>query len=174
MALKIIQNIGEFTFNNTTVTSDPIALKSGYLRIANGPHFSHVAIGTDVVANENDFGVSANESVILKEKVSMQSIFDIVPGSVTTIVAPEGNGQPFEVGDYISITGVVNPVGINTNWVEVLSVSGRIMTVNLDTSSETGPFEFNNAQSRRSVKISLSSTHGSAYAHVSEVQIAGG
>lgn len=173
MALKIVQNIGEFSFNNTTITSDPIPLKSGYLRVANGSFFAHVAIGTGTTATELDFGVPASESVILRERVSVQSIVGIVTGAQTVLIAPEGNGQPFEVGDYIEIGGV-SPTGINTNWAEVLSISGRNITVNVDSSSITGPFTFNGAHGRRAVKVSFSTTHGAAFAHLSEVQIAGG
>lgn len=174
MALKIVQNIGEFSVagNGTPIVSDPISLRSGYLRFANGPQFAHVAIGTGSTATEVDFGISATESVILKERVSAQSIVGVVTGSQTTLICPEGNSQPFEVGDYVSIFGV-SPVGINTNWAEVLSVTERNIVVNLNSTSVTGPFTFSGAHARRSVKVSFVGSYGATNVHVSEVQIAG-
>ena len=171
-SLKIIQNIGEFTFNGSSVSSDPIALKSGYLRIANGPQFCHVAIGSTTIATEDDFGITANESLVLKESVASQGISGITTGAQTILLSPEGGGSAHSVGDYISISGA-SPVGINTNWARVVSVLGRQLVLDYDTSNVIGPYSFAGAETRRSVKVTFNTSHGAAFAHVSEIQIAG-
>lgn len=171
-SLKIIQNIGEFTFDSSVVVTDPIALKTGYLRIANGPQFSHVAIGTGGTVTENDFGIPANNSEIIKERVASCGIAGITTGVQTVISAPEGGSHPYSVGDYIAIGGA-SPAGINTNWARVISILGRQLTVDWDTSAVVGPFVFSSAETRRSVKLAFTTVHGATFAHVSEVQIAG-
>ena len=170
---KIVQNIGEFTFNATPVVSDPIALKSGYLRIANGSSFCHVAIGTGGAATSLDFGIPANQSVVLKERVSSQHIAGITTGVQTTIQSPEGGTPPFNVGDYIAINNV-STSGINTDWARVVSILGRNMVLDWNTSGVVGPINFTNGETRRCVKLSFLGEHGGTpFAHVSEVQIAG-
>lgn len=171
--LKIIQNIGEFAVSGTSIESNPIALKSGYLRIANGPLMTHVAIGTGGAATESDFAIPANNSEIIKERVGSQAIAGITTGAETIIISPEGGSHPYDVDDYVSITGV-SPTGINTNWARVVSVLDRRLVLDWNTSNVVGPFTFNGAETRRSVKLALSGAHGASYAQVSEVQIAGG
>ena len=171
-SLKIIQNIGEFAFDGSVVATDPISLKTGYLRIANGTQFSHVAIGTGATATESDFGIPPNNVEIIKERVGSQGIAGITTGVQTIVLSPEGGSHPYLVDDYVSISGV-SPAGINTNWARVVSVLGRQLTLDWDTSSVVGPFNFSDAETRRSVKLAFTTVHGATFAHVSEVQIAG-
>lgn len=186
-SLKIVQNIGEVSYSGVSSITAPIALKSGYLRIANGPQFVHVAIGTDIAATPSDFGICLNETEIIKERVSSSIIAGISTGTSTTLIAPSGTGQPFIVGDYVSITGFSGGAsGINTNWARVSSVrsglvwennSGNVPGANIvvqhNTSSINGPIDITGAEVRRAVKVAMISEHGSSFAHVSEVQIAG-
>jgi hypothetical protein len=186
-SLKIVQNIGEINYSGVSSISPPISLKSGFLRIANGPQFAHVAIGTDIVATPIDFGICVNETEIIKERVSSCVISGITTGTTTTLIAPSGTGQPFVVGDYVSITGFSGgATGINTNWARVTSVrtglvwetsSGNVPGSNIvvqhNTSSILGPIDVTGTEVRRAVKVAIISEHGTSFAHLSEVQIAG-
>lgn len=178
---KIVQNLGQVSYTASSSLEGPLALKSGYLRIANSGQFLHVAIGTDITATVDDFGIPANQSEVLKERVSSQTIVGVTTGTTTQIDAPVGLGQPFIVGDYVAISGAT-PAGINTNWARVNSIyrgfdrnnggPSERMVVDWDTTSVTGTIDLTSAEVRRSVKIALFGG-GSATAHISEVQIAG-
>ena len=58
MAIKIVQNVNRITANvSTATTSNPIALKSGYLRVSTGLTSVYVEIGSEPVATTNSFKI---------------------------------------------------------------------------------------------------------------------
>jgi hypothetical protein len=155
MAVKIVQNVNRITANpGIAATSNPIALKSGYLRvsIASSGVGCYVAIGNDPVATVNDFHVGTYSAEVLKERLARQKIVGIVTGTTTTLVFDNNAGNPFLITDYVSIEGAPT-AGINTNHKSIVSLTDSSVTINFNTSSITSP-NVTNADLIRSVKVS--------------------
>lgn len=170
MALKIAQVVPTLAVASGVTTSTAFELTSGYLRLTSSVG-CNVAIGTNPSATTNDFYLSANDSEIIKERVARQKIVGITTGSSTVINLGHNNGNPFLVGDYVTIAG---SVGINTSHNLVTAItenySSSTITINYD-SSAVGVPTVTNAYVSRSVKVSAAATSsGSLY--ITEVQIA--
>lgn len=170
MALKIAQTLPTLSVVSGVTTSNPIELTSGYLRLASDVG-CNVAIGENPTATSNNFYVAVGSPEIIKERVARQKISGITTGSSTIINLGHNNGNPFLVGDYVTIAG---SIGINTSHNLVTAVSENIsntsITINYD-SSAIGVVTVTNAYVSRSIKVSsYGSTTGSLY--ISEVQIA--
>lgn len=170
MALKIAQTIPTVSVTSGVTTSSPIELTTGYLRlVASSP--CNVAIGTGPSATSDDFYLPVGESQIIKERVARQKIAGITTGTSTIINLGHNNGNPFLVGDYVTIGG---SVGIDTTHNRVIAVTERVssstITIDYDSSS-VGVVTITNAYVSRSVKVSAAGTaSGSLY--ITEVQIA--
>lgn len=170
MALKIAQVIPTLTVASGVTTSSAIELKTGYLRVASSVA-CNVAIGTIPTATTNDFYLAAGEPEIIKERVARQKIVGITTGTTTTIDLGHNNGNPFVVGDYVTVNGTV---GMNTSHNRVLSVSEKISSTNIVidyNSSAIGVVTVTNAYVSRSVQISAYGS-GSGSLYITEVQIA--
>lgn len=170
MSLKIAQVIPTVSVTSGVTTSSAIELKTGYLRMVAGSA-CNVSIGTNPTATSNDFYLAANVPEIVKEKVARQKIVGITTGTTTIINFGHNNGNPFSIGDYVTVDGTV---GMNTSHNRVVSVSENISssTITIDyNSSAIGIVTVTNAYVSRSVKVSaLGSSSGSLY--ITEVQIA--
>jgi hypothetical protein len=137
MAIKVVQNVNRITATvGSAVTSNPIALKSGYLRVSTGLTSVYVETGeTPVTVNSFHLGTYGNE--VLKERIARQRIVGITTGSSTVVLFDNNAGNPFLVGDYASIEGVTT-AGINTEHKEVTAVYNDSLVLNHNTSSVTG------------------------------------
>lgn len=172
MALKIAQTTPTLSVTSGVTTSGPIELTSGYLRLASNVG-CNVAIGTNPSATSNDFYVAGNIPEIIKERVARQRIAGITTGSSTTISLGHNNGNPFLIGDYVTIAG---STGINTTHNQVTAVTEKYgdttLTINYNsTGIAATTISITNAYVARSVRVSASSTtSGSLY--ITEVQIA--
>ena len=172
MALKIAQTTPTLSVTSGVTTSGPIELTSGYLRIASNVG-CNVAIGTNPSATSNDFYLAGNIPEIVKERVARQRIAGITTGTTTVISLGHNNGNPFVVGDYVTIGG---SVGINTTHNQVTAVTEKYNDTTLTVSYNSAgiaatAITITNAYVARSVKVSASSTNsGSLY--ITEVQIA--
>jgi hypothetical protein len=155
MAVKVVQTVNRITANpGVAATSNPIALKSGYLRIsiASSGVGCYVAIGTDPIATVNDFHIGTYDAEVLKERLARQKIVGIVTGATTTLVFDNNAGNPFLITDYVSIEGAPT-AGINTTHKSIVSLTDSSVTINFNTSSITSP-NVTNADLIRSVKVS--------------------
>jgi hypothetical protein len=86
---------------------DQTAHQSEYLRVVAKGAGCHIAIGTLPTAATTNFYVHAGEDDIISlGKVSAQRVVGVTTGTTTIIDFPEGTGQPFEVGDAVTLTGV--------------------------------------------------------------------
>lgn len=178
MALKIVQDI--VTLGITTVgvtTSDPIALKSGYLRLTPN-RACHVAIGTNPSATLNSFMIPSGRSEILKERVARQRITGITTGTSTVITFGENFGNPFIISEYAAIENA-SPSGINSSYSLITAVSQNplsgqsTVTLAFNSTAITG-VAVTNATLARSIKVSGLSegtAAGTGSLHISEVQI---
>lgn len=174
MALKIVQTVNAvFPPNNGISTSNPINLKSGYLRMTSSGAGNHIAIidGNNVgVSSESSFLIPADTTEIIKERVARQRITGITTGSTTIVHFGENCGNPFVVGDHVSIVGA-QPSGINTDFNLVTATSSQSITINYNSTAVTGVITTTNADAVRSVKVAVFSEGNNAHLHITEVQI---
>lgn len=169
MALRIVQTIPKIEpAGASAALSDPIVLRSGYIRISTGSTGAYVAIGTSPVATEDDFHIPPWNTEVLKERLARQKIIGITTGTTTT-VSFAANQCSFEVGDYVSIRDA-SPAGINTTHVPVLSITDSSVVIGYNSSSVTNVLVLNNqATLARSVKVSALSAGAGSDVSICEV-----
>jgi hypothetical protein len=154
MAIKVVQNVDRISPTvSTAVTSNPISLKSGYIRVAVGLTAVFVETGGDPVATTNSFYIPPYQNEVLKERLAKQQIVGITTGTSTVITFDINAGNPFLIGDYVSIENA-QPVGINTVHQLVISTTDETVTIDADTSSIVGVITTRGSTLSRSVKVS--------------------
>ena len=174
-AFKVVQEIASLDGN---ATSDPISLKSGYLRVTPAGGDAFVSVGTNPTATDNQsIFVPIDTPTVFKESVA-----SIQTASVTNASAaikfgfPSGIEAPFVVGDTVAVTGCA-PAGINTTSASVTAVTGPDPINGVQSGTVTLGYGDANLSAtdavgeiRRVVKVAV---RGSCKTHVSEVQIVG-
>jgi hypothetical protein len=169
MAIKVVQKVNRITATvGSAVTSNPIALKSGYLRVSTGSTSVYVETGETPVATVNSFNLGPFGNEVLKERIARQRIVGITTGTSTVVLFDNNAGNPFLVGDYASIEGVTT-AGINTEHKEVTDVYNDSLVLDYDTSSVTGVITATNASIARSVKVSVLSASGDQPVSITEI-----
>jgi hypothetical protein len=181
MAFKIVQDVVTIGINSVGVTtSDPISLKSGYIRLTPNRD-CHIAIGTNPSATIASFMITAGQSEILKERVARQKISGITTGTSTIVTFGENFGNPFIVNEYATIENAT-PAGINTSYNLITAVSQNpitgqsTVTLAFNSTAITG-IAVTNAVLARSIKVSglsdgsVGATGGSGVLNITEVQI---
>jgi hypothetical protein len=154
MAIKVVQNVNRISPTvSVAATSNPIALKSGYIRVAAGLTAVYVETGGNPTATTNSFYISPYGNEVLKERIARQKISGIATGSSTTIIFPNNAGNPFIIGDYVTIENA-QPAGINTVHQLVTNLTDDTLTISADTSSIVGVITTTEAIVSRSVKVS--------------------
>ena len=170
MAIKVVQNVNRITATvGSAVTSNPIALKSGYLRVSTGLTSVYVETGIGTpVATVDSFHLGPYGNEVLKERIARQRIVGITTGASTVVLFDNNAGNPFLVGDYASIEGVAT-AGINTEHKEVTEVYNDSLVLNYDTSSVTGVITATGASIARSVKVSVLAATGEQPVSITEI-----
>ena len=75
----------------------------------------HVAIGTTATATTSDYFVPAGTSATLNlGRASSIGIAGITKGAATVIKLPEGMGNPFNIDDVVTVSGITGVTGFNT------------------------------------------------------------
>jgi hypothetical protein len=176
MSLKIVQTIPAVVpQNNGIATSGVINLQTGYLRLSALGGGCHIAIidGNPHVAvsSESSFVISENTSEIIKERVARQKISGITTGPTTTVSFGENFGNPFIVGDNVSILGSQHS-GINTTFTQIISKTESSIVVNFNSTAVGGALTVTNAIVSRCVKVEVYPELNSSHLHIAEVQIA--
>jgi len=174
MATKIVQDtqIPRLTpAAGIASTSVPIALKTGYLRITIGSSLNssggYIAIGTNPVANTDNFHITSYSVDVLKETMKRQKISGITTGTTTTVTFGENAGNPFVVTDYVTIEGATTS-GINTTHNAIVSMNDSSVTLNFNSTS-VGIVTVGPATLVKSVKVSCLSPETGAFFNISEV-----
>lgn len=178
---KITQKLSDLTMTGAAVTSSPIALKSGYLRIC-PEQDAYVEIGfSPTISTSTSFWIKGGTEAILKENAVSQNVVGITTGATTQIILPEGTFSQFAVGDYVALTGIVT-TGVNTTFAsiatidETMGINGgysRKLTLNWNTSGIAATSITNSTgEIRKVIKIAASAASGKI--HITEIQIAGG
>jgi hypothetical protein len=169
MAIKVVQNVNRITANvSTATTSNPIALKSGYLRVSTGLTSVYVEIGSEPVANTNSFQITPYGNEVLKERLARQKIAGITTGTTTIVSFSENAGNPFLVGDYVTIQNA-EPAGINTEHKLITQVFNDSVTISHDSSSIVGVITTTNANIARSVKVSVLAASDTQNVSITEI-----
>lgn len=174
MATKIVQdtNIPRIVPTpGVASTSVPIALKSGYLRVTIGSTLGsaggYIAIGTNPVATSDNFHITSYSVDIVKETMKRQVITGITTGATTTLYFAENTGNPFVLGDYVTIENAPT-VGLNTTHKEIIGGSDTSIVINFNSSSITAP-NITGASVARSVKVSCLSYEPNTFFNIAEV-----
>ena len=169
MAIKVVQNVNRITATvGSAVTSNPIALKSGYLRVSTGSTSVYVETGGTPNVTTNSFHLGPFGNEVLKERIARQRIVGITTGASTVVLFDNNAGNPFLVGDYASIEGVTT-AGINTEHKEVTAVYNDSLILDYDTSTVTGVITATGASIARSVKVSVLAASGSQDVSITEI-----
>ena len=169
MATKIVQNVNRLSLTTgVAATSNPIALKSGYVRVSAGLTAAYVEISGDPVATVNSFHVPPYGVEVLKERIARQRISGITTGSSTVVTLPPNSGNPFIVGDYAPIENA-QPSGINTIHQLVSASTDSTITLSTNTSSIVGVITVTSAIISRSVKVSALSASLDTNVSITEV-----
>jgi hypothetical protein len=169
MAIKVVQKVNRITANvSAATTSNPIALKSGYLRVSTGSTSIYVEIGSEPVANINSFQIGPFGNEVLKERIARQKIAGITTGTSTIVSFSENAGNPFLVGDYVTIQNA-EPAGINTEHKLVTQVLNDSLTISHNSSSIVGVITTTNANIARSVKVSVITADGTQNVSITEI-----
>jgi hypothetical protein len=174
MATKIIQDTQIPRLAPTVgvaATSVPIALKSGYLRVTigstTGSSGGYIAIGTDPVANQNNYHITSYSVDIIKDTMKRQTIVGITTGTTTVLSLAQNIGNPFNIDDYVTIENAPT-VGLNTTHRSIVSLTESSITINFNSSSIVSP-NINGATVARSVKVSCLTYEPDTFFNIAEV-----
>ena len=174
-AFKVVQEITSLDGN---ATSDPISLKSGYLRITPAGGDAFVSVGSNPTATDNQsiFGPIDTPTVFKESVASIQTVSVTNASAAIKFGFPSGIEAPFVVGDTVAVTGCA-PAGINTTSASVTAVTGPDPINGVQSGTVTlGYGDANLAATdavgeiRKVVKVAV---RGSGKTHISEVQIVG-
>jgi hypothetical protein len=174
-AFKVVQEITSLDGN---ATSDPISLKSGYLRITPAGGDAFVSVGSNPTATDNQsIFVPIDTPTVFKESVaSIQTVSVTNASAAIKFGFPSGIEAPFVVGDTVAVTGCA-PAGINTTSASVTAVTGPDPINGVQSGTVTlGYGDANLAATdavgeiRKVVKVAV---RGTGKTHISEVQIVG-
>ena len=169
MAIKIVQNIDRISPTvSTAATSNPIALKSGYIRVSTGLTAVYVDLGSNPTVTNNSFHIPPYNAEVLKERLARQQIAGITTGSSTIVTFGNNAGNPFVVGDYVTIENA-QPTGINTVHREITSVTDSSITIAANTSSIVGVITVTNATVSRSIKVAALAEGAATSISIAEV-----
>jgi hypothetical protein len=156
----------------TGSTSTPIALQSGYVRIA--PTVAcHVGLASTStsLASKSDYLIPTDDYAILKERVASSVVSSASSGSTTTYYFGENVENPFLIGDYVTITNSSSSA-YNCTHQLVTGKALNYITLNYSTSTGAATTFSGTANARRSIVVTTLGAASAGYAHVTEVQIA--
>ncbi len=169
MAIKVVQNVNRITATaGAATTSNPIALKSGYLRVSTGLTSVYVETGGVPVATTDSFNIGPYGNEVLKERIARQRIAGITTGTSTVISFDENASNPFLLGDYVTIQNA-QPAGINTEHKLITAISDESVTISHDSSSIVGVITVTNANLARSVKVSAIAASNTQDVSITEI-----
>lgn len=167
MAIKIVQTLNRLAVAGASVSSGPIALKSGYLRVSVANTGAYIAIGTNPTATVNSFHLNTFGNEVLKERLARQQIVGITTGTTTVVTFFQNAGNPFKIDDYVTIEGAPT-VGINTTHNPVLAITDSSVTLDFNSTSIASP-NITGSTLARSVKIAAVSSGSGSDLSIAEV-----
>ena len=174
-AFKVVQEITSLDGN---ATSDPISLKSGYLRVTPAGGDAFVSVGSNPTATDNQsIFVPIDTPTVFKESVaSIQTVSVTNASAAIKFGFPSGIEAPFVVGDTVAVTGCA-PAGINTTSASVTAVTGPDPINGVQSGTVTLGYGDANLAATDAVgeirKVVTVAVRGTGKTHISEVQIVG-
>ncbi len=168
----------------TSSTMVQFAVQTDTVRVVPISQNVHVAIGTTAVATTSDYFVPAGTPATLNlGRASSMGIADITKGATTVITLSEGMGNPFQVGDVLTISGVTGVTGFNTT-ANVISIQeartigyaqfGAKLTVEHDSRALNSDNAVTTAaEARRTLTVAARTDSGSGKMYVQQVQTSG-
>jgi len=183
------QPVGDSQTITTSATSARVqfAVQSDTVRVVPLSQNVHVAIGTTATATTSDYFVPAGTPATLNlGRVSSIGIAGITKGAATVIKLPEGMGNPFQVDDVVTISGITGVTGFNTT-AKVVSIEeprfqggsaigefSAKLTVDHDSRALNSDNAVTTAgQLRRTLTVAARTDTGSGKMYVQQVQISG-
>ena len=104
-------------------------VQSSVMRVVAKGAPAFVAIGTEPTATTSDYYVPAGGTATLALTKASQRVVNVIVGSATTLVCPEGTQMPFVLGDRVTIQDSsdsnYDTKISNARVTQVLSSSGR-------------------------------------------------
>ena len=169
MAIKVVQNVNRISPSvSIAATSNPIALKSGYIRVAAGLTAVYVETGGNPVVTTNSFYISPYGNEVLKERLAKQQISGITTGTSTVITFNGNAGNPFLVGDYVTIENA-QPTGINTVHQLITASTDSSITISANTASIVGIITTTGSTVSRSVKVAALAEGSATNVSITEI-----
>lgn len=169
MAIKVVQNVDRISPTvSVAATSNPIALRAGYIRVSTGLTAAYVETGGNPIVSIDSFYIPPYNSEVLKERIARQRIAGITTGSSTIITFSNNSGNPFIVGDYVTIENA-EPSGINTIHREVTATSDSTITILSDSSAVVGVITVTDAIVSRSVKVAALADGAATNVSITEI-----
>ena len=168
----------------TSSTRIQFAVQTDTVRVVPISQNVHVAIGTTATATTSDYFVPAGTPATLNlGRASSMGIADITKGETTVITLSEGMGNPFKVGDVLTISGVTGVTGFNTT-ANVISIQeartigyaqfGAKLTVEHDSRVLNSDNAVTTAaEARRTLTVAARTDSGSGKMYVQQVQTSG-
>ena len=168
----------------TSSTRVQFTVQSDTLRVVPVSQNVHVAIGTTATATTSDYFVPAGTSATLNlGRVSCIGVAGITTGTSTTLELSEGMGNPFNVDDVLTVSGITGVTGFNTTG-KVVSVQeqrsvnfaqyGAKVTIDHDSRGLfAGDAVLTTAQARRTLTVAARTDSGSGKLYAQQVQTTG-
>jgi hypothetical protein len=122
----------------------------------------------NTVATVNSFLISPFGNEVLKERIAKQQIAGITTGATTVVTFDNNAGNPFLVGDYVTIENA-QPAGINTVHRLVTATTDSTVTISANTSSIVGIITTTGSTLSRSVKVSALALDNTTNVSITEV-----
>ena len=183
------QPVGDSQTITTSATSARVqfAVQSDTVRVVPLSQNVHVAIGTTATATTSDYFVPAGTPATLNlGRVSSIGIAGITKGAATVIKLPEGMGNPFQVDDVVTVSGITGVTGFNTT-AKVVSIEeprfqggsaigefSAKLTVDHDSRALNSDNAVTTAgQLRRTLTVAARTDSGTGKMYVQQVQISG-
>ena len=180
------QPVGDLQTITTSATSARVqfTVQSDTVRVVPTGNNVHVAIGTTATATTSDYFVVAGESATLNlGRASSSRVVGVATGAATVISLPEGMGNPFNIDDVLTISGITGVTGFNTT-AKVVSIQeartigyaqfGAKLTVDHDSRVLNSDNAVTTAaEARRTLTVAARTDSGSGKLYVQQVQISG-
>ena len=171
----------------TSSTRGQFTVQSDSLRVVPTGNNVHVAIGTTATADTTDYFVVAGSSATLNlGRASSSRVVGVATGAATVISLPEGMGNPFNIDDVLTISGITGVTGFNTTAKVVSIEEPRLQggsaigefSTKLTVDHDSRALNSDNAvttagQLRRTLTVAARTDSGTGKMYVQQVQISG-
>ena len=181
--MTALKPVGVNTFFSTSTSSarsSAISQQTDTIRVVAESAGAHIAIGTLPTATVDDFYVGTSDATTISiGPVNSQRVVGITTGTTTTIDFPEGTGNPFAIGDAVTLTAGQSNFNFTHKIVQSMDSTigaagyfGTRIVVDHDSSSVTDVFDANQGTSlRKSIMIAAKTQASTGKVFIQQVQV---